>query len=159
MTTDTSELGLEALIVRDMTGEGAGWVAGNPVDYERSYCVDLAKLRAWLGGLRGWCHRSRRRHAGCPERLEANRDSARKHGDKEHGWRGPLNSRKAAPVKTGTVARRGARVHRPAGGRRHEGCTVDLRSNDFILRQRNRRAGCARCLWPGRGRRGPIPDR
>ena len=28
MTTDTSELGLEALIVRDMTSKAGGWIAG-----------------------------------------------------------------------------------------------------------------------------------
>src|SRR4051794_5193454 len=48
MTTDTSELGLEALIVRDMTADGSGWVVGDPADYDRSYCVDLAKLSAFL---------------------------------------------------------------------------------------------------------------
>jgi len=48
LTTDTSELGLEALIVRDMTSPDAGWVAGEPKDYDRAYCVELAKLGAFL---------------------------------------------------------------------------------------------------------------
>ena len=45
MTTDTSEKGLETLIVRAMTG--TEWIAGNPEDYDREYCVDLARH---LGG-------------------------------------------------------------------------------------------------------------
>lgn len=46
MTTDTSEKGLESLIVADMTG--SDWIAGNPMDYDRVYCVDLAQLRTFL---------------------------------------------------------------------------------------------------------------
>jgi type I restriction enzyme, R subunit len=48
MKTDTSEKGLEALIVSDMTA-GGGWIAGNPKDYDRSYAVDLVQLAAFLG--------------------------------------------------------------------------------------------------------------
>lgn len=48
MTTDTSERGLESLIVADMTASGAGWVAGDPKEYDREYAVDLAQLRAFL---------------------------------------------------------------------------------------------------------------
>jgi type I restriction enzyme R subunit len=47
MPTDTSEGGLESLIIRDMTGEG-GWIAGHPKDYDRSYAVDLAQLAAFV---------------------------------------------------------------------------------------------------------------
>src|SRR5262245_19962140 len=47
MKTDTSEKGLEALIVGYMTAAG-GWIAGNPNDYDRSYALDLAQLRAFL---------------------------------------------------------------------------------------------------------------
>src|SRR5262249_25915982 len=43
--------------------------------------------------------------------IKANHDRAQKYGDRQHGWRGPLNSGKAAPAKTGTVARRGPCVH------------------------------------------------
>ncbi len=46
MKTDTSEKGLELLIVADMLS--AGWVAGKPKDYDREYAVDLAHLRAFL---------------------------------------------------------------------------------------------------------------
>jgi type I restriction enzyme R subunit len=67
MTTDTSEKGLESLIVATMTGRraeaapqegfvreaaapygGAGRVAGDPHDYDREYAVDLVQLRAFL---------------------------------------------------------------------------------------------------------------
>ncbi len=63
--TDTSEKGLERLICEALTGApcdtppdgaleerpaayGFGWVCGDPHDYEREYCVDLAKLAAFL---------------------------------------------------------------------------------------------------------------
>jgi len=67
MTTDTSELGLEALIVRAMTGRtdvlspehvatstsvpvagGTGWLLGEPKHYSREYCVDLVQLQGFL---------------------------------------------------------------------------------------------------------------
>jgi type I restriction enzyme R subunit len=47
MTTDTTEKGLEALIVAHMTSEAGGWIAGSPADYDRAYAVDLAQLRAF----------------------------------------------------------------------------------------------------------------
>jgi type I restriction enzyme R subunit len=66
-TTDTSEKGLESLIVAAMTGTvsrssgpaGAthesfapyhpgGWIAGDPRDYEREWTVDLVQLRTFL---------------------------------------------------------------------------------------------------------------
>jgi type I restriction enzyme, R subunit len=43
MKTDTSEKGLESLIVADMTA--AGWIAGSGADYNREYGVDLVQLR------------------------------------------------------------------------------------------------------------------
>ena len=46
MKTDTSEKGLESLIVASMTA--CGWVAGDPKAYEREYAVDLVQLRAFL---------------------------------------------------------------------------------------------------------------
>ncbi|MGE0126970.1 MAG: type I restriction endonuclease subunit R [Blastocatellales bacterium] len=46
MTTDTSEKGLESLIVADMLA--AGWLAGEAKNYDRDYCVDLAHLRAFV---------------------------------------------------------------------------------------------------------------
>ncbi|MGE0119598.1 MAG: type I restriction endonuclease subunit R [Dongiaceae bacterium] len=67
MTTDTSEKGLEELIVAEMTkkatvppaGPGMAekpepfvglhnWILGSPQDYDRAYSVDLAQLRAFL---------------------------------------------------------------------------------------------------------------
>lgn len=67
MTTDTSERGLERLICTALTGSacnagvgpsstvgerpaayGAGWICGHPEDYDREYCVDLARLSIFL---------------------------------------------------------------------------------------------------------------
>ena len=65
MTTDTSEAGLERLICTALTGHpcdpaaadglrerpaayGSGWLGGNPHDYDREHCVDLAQLSAFL---------------------------------------------------------------------------------------------------------------
>ena len=66
MKTDTSEKGLESLIVEAMTGQtlplagtggevrerpatyGAGWILGDAREYEREYCLDLIQLRAFL---------------------------------------------------------------------------------------------------------------
>ena len=47
MTTDTSEKGLESLIVRSLIDE-AGYAAGDPRDYDRDHAVDMAKLLAFL---------------------------------------------------------------------------------------------------------------
>lgn len=46
MKTDTSEHGLESLIVKYMLG--SGWVAGQPSDYDRAYAVDLVQLCAFI---------------------------------------------------------------------------------------------------------------
>ncbi|MBP1151800.1 type I restriction endonuclease subunit R [Methylocaldum sp. RMAD-M] len=46
-TTDTSEKGLEALIVRDLC-TGGGYVQGQPTDYNRDVALDVAKLLAFL---------------------------------------------------------------------------------------------------------------
>ena len=67
MTTDTTERGLEDLIVRVMTGRtdvlspahlatetsvpvagGSGWLLGDPHHYDRDYCVDLVQLRGFV---------------------------------------------------------------------------------------------------------------
>ena len=65
MTTDTSEKGLESLICAALTGferspapkgtiqqrpadYGPGWMHGDPEDYDREYCIDLAQLSAFL---------------------------------------------------------------------------------------------------------------
>ena len=64
-TTDTTEKGLESLICTELTGAscdpaqegvarerpstyGAGWICGDPQDYDREFCVDLAQLSAFL---------------------------------------------------------------------------------------------------------------
>jgi type I restriction enzyme R subunit len=47
MKTDTSEKGLEALIVGHMTAAG-GWIGGKPQDYDRSYAIDLIQLKAFI---------------------------------------------------------------------------------------------------------------
>jgi len=65
MPTNTTEAGLETLIVRHMTGtdglavapgtvaekpdfSGAGYFAGSPKDYDRAYAVDAIQLFAFL---------------------------------------------------------------------------------------------------------------
>ncbi len=67
MTTDTSEKGLESLIVSDMTGalepspcppdevampplpyEITPWIQGDPKDYDRGYAIDLRQLTLFL---------------------------------------------------------------------------------------------------------------
>jgi type I restriction enzyme R subunit len=66
MTTDTSEKGLEALIVADLTGRHEGphgggfseapepfvglhnWLLGNPADYDRGWTIDLVQFRAFV---------------------------------------------------------------------------------------------------------------
>jgi len=47
MPTDTSEKGLETLIVDSLVNE-AGYVPGSNGDYSREHVIDLAKLRAFL---------------------------------------------------------------------------------------------------------------
>jgi type I restriction enzyme R subunit len=46
MKTDTSEKGLESLIVADMTA--AGWIPGADENYNREYAVDLVRLHAFV---------------------------------------------------------------------------------------------------------------
>lgn len=66
MTTDTSEKGLETLIMRHMTGTdglavapssvaerpaaygGTGYTAGSPQDYDRAHALDVPQLFAFL---------------------------------------------------------------------------------------------------------------
>ena len=47
MIADTSETGLEALIVRSLIDD-RGYTVGNPKDYDRDHAVDMAKLFAFL---------------------------------------------------------------------------------------------------------------
>ncbi|MBA4016997.1 MAG: DEAD/DEAH box helicase [Pirellula sp.] len=44
--TDTSEKGLESLMVADMLA--AKWLPGDPKDYDREFAVDLVRLRAFV---------------------------------------------------------------------------------------------------------------
>ena len=46
-TTDTSEKGLETLIVESLVNE-AGYVQGESSDYDRDHAVDLAQLAAFI---------------------------------------------------------------------------------------------------------------
>ncbi len=55
MTTDTTEKGLEDLIVSAMTGRssklgdgGTGWIGGDLKDYDRGYAVDIFQISAFL---------------------------------------------------------------------------------------------------------------
>src|SRR6266567_873114 len=52
MKTDTTEKGLEALIVGYMMADehspNERWIAGKPEDYDRSYAIDLVQLRAFV---------------------------------------------------------------------------------------------------------------
>ena len=65
MTTDTTEKGVESLICAALMGTAsdpsqdgmvrerpssysAGWIQGDPQDYDREYCVDLVQLSAFL---------------------------------------------------------------------------------------------------------------
>ena len=47
MPTDTSETGLESLIVASLVNE-AGYVQGKSADYDREYAVDLTQLIHFL---------------------------------------------------------------------------------------------------------------
>jgi hypothetical protein len=47
MPTDTTEKGLESLIVGALTGD-QGYVSGDPKDYDQDHGVDLAKLLTFL---------------------------------------------------------------------------------------------------------------
>ncbi len=46
MKTDTSEKGLESLMVADMLA--SGWKPGVPADYDREYAVDHTQLSSFL---------------------------------------------------------------------------------------------------------------
>src|SRR3954469_4829510 len=48
MTSDTTELGLEALIVAQMTSAESGGQQGDPSDFERQYALDLKQLAAFM---------------------------------------------------------------------------------------------------------------
>ena len=62
-TTDTTERGLEARITAILTAErpesdqadSLTWLQGNPADYDRSNCVDLAQLSTFLNATQPEC--------------------------------------------------------------------------------------------------------
>ena len=88
MPTDTSEKGLERLICTALAGHpcdppasdtmsdppagygGAGWIGGNPHDYDREYCVDLVQLSAFLHATQ----------PGVAESLDLDHDSPTRRG-------------------------------------------------------------------------------
>jgi len=47
-TTDTTEKGLEALIVDSLVDDKAGYIQGDPPDYDRDHAIDLAKFVTFL---------------------------------------------------------------------------------------------------------------
>jgi type I restriction enzyme R subunit len=48
MTTDTTENGLESLIVAGMTAPSVGWIKGDTRQYDRAWMLDLTQLRAFF---------------------------------------------------------------------------------------------------------------
>jgi len=67
MTTDTSEKGLERLIVDEMIARG--WREGDPTDYDREYAVDLAQLSAFLTATQPAIAEALDLGNACPTRL------------------------------------------------------------------------------------------
>jgi type I restriction enzyme R subunit len=53
MRTDTSEKGLESLIVAYMTLPEVGWIVGDPIDYNREYAVDLKQMIQFIEETQG----------------------------------------------------------------------------------------------------------
>jgi len=47
-TTDTTEKGLESLIVNSLCSNGSGYVRGDPNNYDRDHAIDLTKLLGFL---------------------------------------------------------------------------------------------------------------
>ena len=68
MTTDTTEKGLEVLITNSLTGNG--WLAGNPEAYDRTHCVDLTHLTAFLEATQPETATSLSLHADTPTRRQ-----------------------------------------------------------------------------------------
>ncbi len=87
MTTDTSERGLEDLVCTVLTGSpcgagagsaggiyerpadyGVGWVCGDPDDYDRNFCVDLAQLEAFLSNTQSEVAKKLALHEDSPTR-------------------------------------------------------------------------------------------
>jgi type I restriction enzyme, R subunit len=68
-TTDTSEKGLETLIVESLVNE-AGYVQGTNDDYSREHVADLAKLREFLGITQPEAAEALAMDEDCPKRTQ-----------------------------------------------------------------------------------------
>ena len=67
--TDTSEKGLETLIVESLVNE-AGYVPGSNDDYSREHVVDLAKLRVFLEATQPETAEALALDQDCPKRRQ-----------------------------------------------------------------------------------------
>jgi type I restriction enzyme R subunit len=68
-TTDTSEKGLETLIVESLVNE-ADYAQGSNTDYSREHVVDLAKLREFLGATQPKVAEALALDQDCPKRTQ-----------------------------------------------------------------------------------------
>ena len=68
MPTDTSEKGLESIIVSALLQRG--WIAGQPQEYEREHAVDLAQLTAFLEATQPKLVEALDLHNASPARLK-----------------------------------------------------------------------------------------
>jgi len=68
-TTDTSEKGLETLIVESLVND-AGYVQGSNADYSREHVVDLAKLREFLEATQPKVAEALALDQDCPKRTQ-----------------------------------------------------------------------------------------
>ena len=69
MPTDTSEKGLETLIVESLVND-AGYARGSNADYSREHVVDLAKLREFLEATQSDIVEGLALDADCPKRTQ-----------------------------------------------------------------------------------------
>jgi type I restriction enzyme R subunit len=69
MTTDTSEKGLESLIVESLASH-AGYVQGRSQDYDRDHAVDLAQLRAFVEATQPQTAAALHLGEDCPSRMQ-----------------------------------------------------------------------------------------
>ena len=119
MTTDTSERGLERLICTALTGAacdpgrasasrttsdpstyGAGWICGEPEDYDREYCVDLAQLSRLPARDAAGRRRRARPRPGRPDAAEVPRPPAgRDHQARRDRRAAPRHQARAASAR------------------------------------------------------------
>ena len=74
METDTSEKGIESLIVRSLI-DAAGYASGNPEDHDREYTVDLAQFPAFLVETQPERLTCAWRRRGCPKSIPSQTNS------------------------------------------------------------------------------------